>query len=50
MKKNQEGNLPRSSLKDTALGKELFEKYTPKKDLSRKAADYHRKTRYCKNN
>jgi len=40
MKKNQEGNLPKSSLKDTVLGKELFEKYTPKKDLNRKAADY----------
>jgi len=43
MTNNQEGNLPRSSLKGTALGKELFEKYTPKKDLNRKAADYMEK-------
>ena len=40
MKKNQEGKLSKSSIKDTVLGKELFEKYTPKKDLNRKAADY----------
>lgn len=40
LKKNQEGKLPKSSLKDTVLGKELFDKYTPKKDLNRKAADY----------
>jgi len=43
MEKNQGGNLPKSSLKDTVLGKELFEKYTPKKDLQRKAADYMEK-------
>jgi len=40
MNKNQEGNLSKSLLKGTVLGKELFEKYTPKKDLNRKAADY----------
>lgn len=43
MTNNQEGNLPKLSLKDTVLGMELFEKYTPKKDLNRKAADYMEK-------
>jgi len=43
MGKNQEGNLSKLSLKDTVLGKELFERYTPKKDLNRKAADYMEK-------
>ena len=36
----QEGILHKSELKGTTLGKELSEKYTPKKDLNRKAADY----------
>ncbi|HIZ53814.1 MAG TPA: protein rep [Candidatus Enterococcus avicola] len=40
MKKNQEGKLSKTLLKGTTLGKELFEKYTPKKDLNRKAANY----------
>ncbi len=40
MQKNQGGNLPKSLLKGTILGNEIFEKYTPKKDLNRKAADY----------
>ena len=40
MRKNQEGKLRKTSFKDTVLGKELIEKYTPKKDLNRKAADY----------
>lgn len=43
MTNNQEGILPKSPLKGTVLGKELFEKYTPKKDLNRKAADYMEK-------
>ena len=40
MKKNQEGELSKKYVKSTELGKEIFEKYTPKKDLNRKAADY----------
>jgi len=40
MQKKQVGNLSKLSLKNTVLGKELFEKYTPKKDLNRKAAGY----------
>lgn len=43
MNKNQEGNLSKSLLKGTVLGNELFEKYMPKKDLNRKAADYMEK-------
>ena len=43
MKKNQEGELSKSQVKNTELGKEIFEKYTPKKDLNRKAADYMEK-------
>ncbi len=40
MKKNQEGKRSKASLKHTKLGKEIFEKYKPKKDLNRKAGDY----------
>ncbi len=43
MEKNQEGKLRKKSFNGTVLGKELFEKYTPKKDLNRKAADYMEK-------
>lgn len=43
MKKNQEGRLSKKHVKNTELGKEIFEKYTPKKDLNRKAADYMEK-------
>lgn len=43
MKKNQEGKLSKSQVKNTELGKEIFEKYTPKKDLNRKAANYMEK-------
>ena len=43
MNEKQEGTLAKSDLKNTALGKDLLEKYTPKKDLNRKAADYMEK-------
>jgi len=43
MTNNQEENLPKPLLRGTVLGKELFEKYTPKKDLNRKAANYMEK-------
>lgn len=43
MEKNQAGVLKKSELKNTVLGKELFEKYTVKKDLNRKASDYMEK-------
>lgn len=40
MTKNQDENVDKRQLKTTNLGKELLEKYTPKKDLNRKAANY----------
>lgn len=43
MKKNQEGKLSKKHLESTVLGKEVFGKYSVKKDLNRKAADYMEK-------
>jgi plasmid rolling circle replication initiator protein Rep len=43
MKKNQEGKLSKKHLESTILGKEVFGKYSVKKDLNRKAADYMEK-------
>lgn len=40
MNEIQEQNIVRSELKKRVLGKEIIEKYTPKKDLNRKAADF----------
>ena len=40
MKNNQAENVDKRQLKDTILGKDLLNKYTPKKDLNRKATNY----------
>ena len=40
MTKNQDVKIAKSELKSTELGKYLLEKYTPKKDLVRKLAEY----------
>lgn len=40
MQNNQAKNVDKRQLKDTILGKDLLNKYTPKKDLNRKAANY----------
>ncbi len=40
MTRNQETTVPKNVLKSTELGKYILEKYTPKKDLTRKLADY----------
>lgn len=40
MKNNQAKIVHKSHLKETVLGKDLLKKYTPKKDLNRKAANY----------
>jgi len=40
MTKIQEKKISKKAMKDRVLGKEILEKYTPKKDLNRKAADY----------
>lgn len=43
VKKNQDGTVEKRQLKNTKVGKEIFSKYTPKKDLNRKAANYMEK-------
>lgn len=43
MVKNQAGKLTRAEIKDKDLGKLILDKYTPKKDLNRKAADFMEK-------
>lgn len=43
MQINQGEKISRSELKHTELGKVLLEKFTPKKDLNRRAADYMEK-------
>lgn len=43
MTKKQDQNVDKRQLKTTNLGKDLLEKYTPKKDLNRKAANYMQK-------
>lgn len=40
MTKNQEGKIGKAELKSTELGKYILERYTPKKDLVRKLAEY----------
>lgn len=40
MTKNQAQKIDKRQLKDTVLGKDLLGKYTPKKDLNRKATNY----------
>lgn len=40
MTKNQEVKIAKQELKSTELGKYILEKYTPKKDLLRKLAEY----------
>lgn len=43
MAKNQSVKLAKSDIKNKDLGKLILDKYTPKKDLNRKAADYMEK-------
>lgn len=43
MAKKQDDILKKSELRKTVLGKELLEKFTPKKDLNRKASDFMEK-------
>ena len=43
MGKNQDTVVDKRQLKNTVLGQDLLGKYTPKKDLNRKAADYMEK-------
>lgn len=40
MHNNQDKSVDKRQLKNTTLGKDLLDKYTPKKDLNRKAANY----------
>lgn len=40
MTRNQSKKISKKNIKDKSLGKLILEKYTPKKDLNRKAADY----------
>lgn len=40
MKNNQDKIVDKRQLKNTILGKDLLDKYTPKKDLNRKATNY----------
>lgn len=40
MENNQVKNVDKRQLKNTTLGKDLLDKYTPKKDLNRKATNY----------
>lgn len=43
MTKNQDGIVDKRQLKESNLGRDILEKYTPKKDLNRKAANYMEK-------